>query len=190
MTIAPGAGDKYTDARPHLRRPPSGAGRALPLTPTSEGSRQIGSGAGPSRRCLSARCLESAVLTASNVILTLKIAVIAVTILLIASLVALLRGRYKLHGRINVVFFVLTLVAVLGLEVLIRFVDEKLFAAVPWESLRVHLCFSVPAFVLMIGMLVTGLLRRRRVHLTLAVLFAVAWVGTFVTGVFFLPVKS
>lgn len=127
-------------------------------------------------------------MTASNVILTLKVAVAAVTVLLIASLVALLLGRYKLHGRINVVFFVLTLVAVLGLEVLIRFVvDESFFAQVPGESLRVHLCFSVPAFVLMIGMLVTGLLRKRRVHLALSVLFGIAWVGTFVTGIFFLP---
>src|SRR5436190_21358217 len=101
----------------------------------------------------------SAVLSASNVILTLKVAVAAVTVLLIASLVALLRGRYRLHGRINVAFFVLTLVAVLGLEVVIRFVDRRLFEAVPESSLRVHLCFSVPAFVLMIGMLITGLLR-------------------------------
>ena len=130
-------------------------------------------------------------LTASNVILTLKIAVAAVTVLLLASLVALLMGRYRLHGRINVVFFVLTLGAVLGLEVLTNFVlAEKLSAAVPEESLRLHLCFSAPAFVLMIGMLATGLMRARRVHLALSVLFGVAWVGTFVTGIFFLPLRS
>jgi uncharacterized membrane protein YozB (DUF420 family) len=128
--------------------------------------------------------------TASNVILVLQTAVVAVTVLLAASLIAVIKGRYKLHGRINVVFFVLTLIAVLGLEVIIRFVDPDLFRGVHEPSLRVHLCFSIPAFVLMIGMLITGLLGRRRVHLTLAVLFGIAWVGTFVTGIFFLPVNS
>lgn len=128
---------------------------------------------------------------ASNVILALQVAVVAVTVLLLASLVALLLGRKRLHGRINVVFFVLTLGAVLGLEVLTRFVAaEKFSEAVPAEYMRLHLCFSVPAFVLMVGMLVTGLLGARRVHLVLSVLFAVAWIGTFVTGVFFLPVRS
>jgi hypothetical protein len=130
------------------------------------------------------------VMTASNVILTLKIAVAAVTVLLIASLIALIRGRYRLHGRINVVFFVLTLVAVLGLEGIIRFVDPALFNIVPRSSLNVHLCFSIPALVLMIGMLITGKLRARRAHLTLAVFFGIAWAGTFVTGIFFLPVQT
>ena len=129
-------------------------------------------------------------LTASNVILALQIAVAAVTVLLVASRVALLRGNYRLHGRINVVFFALTLTAVLGLEVLIRFVDARLFDVVPASSLRVHLCFSIPAFFLMIGMLVTGKMRARRAHLALSVLFGIAWAGTFVTGIFFLPVSS
>lgn len=129
-------------------------------------------------------------LTASNVILTLKIAVAAVTILLLASLVALLTGRYRLHGRINIVFFALTLTAVLGLEVLIRFVDRNLFDVVPVSALRVHLCFSIPALFLMIGMLVTGKLHLRRVHLTIAIFFGIAWIGTFITGIFFLPVRS
>lgn len=129
-------------------------------------------------------------MTASNVILTLKIAVAAVTVLLLVSLVALLKGRYRLHGRLNVAFFVLTLGAVLGLEVLIRFVKKDIFDAVPAENLRVHLCFSIPALVLMFAMLFTGQTGRRRVHLTLAVLFGIAWVGTFVTGIFFLPVRS
>jgi hypothetical protein len=129
-------------------------------------------------------------LTASNVILALKIAVAAVTVLLVVSLVALLRGKYRLHGRLNTVFFVLTLVAVLGLEVVVRFIDPRIFDDVPGEVLLVHLCFSVPALVLMFGMLITGRMHRRAVHLALAVLFGVAWVGTFVTGIFFLRVPS
>lgn len=128
-------------------------------------------------------------LTASNVILTLQIAVAAVTVLLLASLAALWRGRFRLHGRINLVFFALTLAAVLGLEVVVRFVDPTVFERVDQPSLRTHLCFSIPALVLMIGMLVTGLARLRRVHLTLSVLFGVAWAGTFVTGIFFLPLR-
>ena len=54
-------------------------------------------------------------------------------------------------------------------------------------ALRVHLCFSVPAAVLLPVMLYTGLTHRRSLHLVLAVLFAILWLGTFVTGVFYLP---
>src|SRR5206468_5348578 len=67
------------------------------------------------------------VLTGPNVILALKVAVAAVTVLLLASLVALVRRNYRLHGRINLAFFVLTLTAVLGLELLIRVYDPGLF---------------------------------------------------------------
>jgi hypothetical protein len=135
------------------------------------------------------------VLTPPNIILTLKIAVAAVTVLLVLSLAALWRGRYRLHGRLNTAFFVLTLTAVVGLEVIIRFVDPDTFAYFQdnddlRRALQVHLCFSVPALVLMFGMLVTGRTHRRTLHLTLAVLFAVAWIGTFITGIFFLPVQS
>jgi hypothetical protein len=133
---------------------------------------------------------ELYVLTASNVILTLKIAVAAVTLLLLVSLLALLRGKYRLHGWLNTVFFVLTLVAVLGLEVILRFIDRDMFESLDQQTLKVHLCFSVPALVLMFGMLITGRMHRRSVHLTLSVLFAVAWIGTFVTGIFFLSVRS
>ena len=56
-------------------------------------------------------------LTAENTILALKIAVSAVTVLLLASFVALLRGNIRLHGRINTVFFILTISALVGLEV-------------------------------------------------------------------------
>ena len=44
-------------------------------------------------------------LSPGDVILALKIAVGAVTVLLAASLVALAAGRPRLHGRINTVFF-------------------------------------------------------------------------------------
>ena len=133
-------------------------------------------------------------LTGPNVILALKVAVAAVTVLLAGSLAALARGNYRLHGRLNLAFFILTLAAVLGFELVIRVIRPELFA--PYKenedllrALNVHLCFSVPAVFLMAAMLYTGLKGRRRVHLTLSALFAVAWVGTFVTGIFFLPVK-
>jgi hypothetical protein len=126
------------------------------------------------------------------VILILKIAVVTVTLLLLGSLLALSRGNYRLHGRINLAFFTLTLAAVLGLEVLIRFIDPSVFDYIRSNeelarALRIHLCFSVPALMLMPAMLYTGLTRRRTIHLTLAVLFGLLWTGTFITGVFFLP---
>lgn len=131
-------------------------------------------------------------MTGPAVILTLKLAVAAVTVLLAASLLALARGNRKLHGRLNLAFFVLTLAAVLGLEVVIRLIDPTIydhFRDHPElrRALTVHLCFSVPALLLMPLMLYTGLTRRRALHLALAVLFAVAWAGTFITGIFFLP---
>ena len=131
-------------------------------------------------------------LTGPRVILALQVAVVAVTLILLASLVALFYGRYRLHGRLNLAFFVLTLVAVLGLEVLIRFIDPGVFEYIHHneslrQGLRTHLCFAVPALVLMPLMLYTGLTQRRVLHLTLAALFSVAWVGTVITGLFFLP---
>jgi hypothetical protein len=132
------------------------------------------------------------VLTGPNVILTLKAAVAAVTVILLTSLVALARGRYRLHGRLNVVFFTLTLAAVLGLELLVRVISPGVFEYIHGNpelsrALNVHLCFSVPSALLMPAMLYTGLARRRGVHLALAAAFAVLWTGTFVTGIFFLP---
>ncbi len=129
-------------------------------------------------------------LTGPNIILTLKIAVGAVTVLLAASLVALAKGNYRLHGRINLAFFILTLAAVLGLEIVIRFIDPSTFEYLRNNrALTVHLCFAVPSALLMPAMLYTGLSHRRSVHLTLACLFAVCWTGTFITGIFFLPVN-
>jgi hypothetical protein len=132
------------------------------------------------------------VLTAENVILTLKIAVIAVTLLFLGALAALAGGNYRLHGRINLAFCVLTLAALLGLEVVARLVDPDLFKEYfdrtgAWNALYVHLCFSVPSALVLPLMLYTGLRGLRTLHLALAVLFVVLWTGTFVTGVFFLP---
>jgi hypothetical protein len=130
------------------------------------------------------------VLTGPNVILTLKIAVVAVTVLLLASLVALATGRRRLHGRINFFFFVLTLAAVLGLELLIRFVKPDVFDYLDdatRSALRLHLWFSIPAAVLLPVMYFTGRTGRGRLHFALAMVFVILWIGTFVTGVFFLP---
>ncbi len=131
-------------------------------------------------------------LTAENVILLLKFAVLAVTLLLLLSLTALVRGSYRWHGRINIVFFTLTMAALLGLEGIARLISPDMFAAHfdrtdSWTALYVHLGFSVPAAVVLPCMLVTGLRHKRRVHLTLAALFGVLWTGTFITGIFFLP---
>lgn len=129
-------------------------------------------------------------LTGPNVILILKIAVCAVTLILLAALVALARGNYRLHGRINLVFMILTLGAVLGLEFLIRVYDPKLFDyfdAETRKSLFVHLWFSVPSAMMLPVMYITGRAHLRRVHIPLACVFSVLWIGTFVTGVFWLP---
>ena len=129
-------------------------------------------------------------LTGPEVILALKIAVCAVTLLLLCALIALIRGNYWLHGRINMVFFVLTATALFGLELLARVIDPSLFDYFDDRTRRIlaiHLCFSLPSAAIMPVMLFTGLTHRRRLHLTLAGIFAVLWTGTFVTGVFFLP---
>jgi uncharacterized membrane protein YozB (DUF420 family) len=127
-----------------------------------------------------------------TVILILKYAVIAVTVLLLASLVALWRGNYWLHGRINIAFFTLTMIAVLSLEGLVQFSDRTMFGYLldnpeTRRLLYLHLCFSVPSAVVLIAMLFTGLKRKRDVHLFLAGIFVVLWVGTIVTGIFYLP---
>jgi uncharacterized membrane protein YozB (DUF420 family) len=131
-------------------------------------------------------------LTGPNVILALKIAVTGVTVLLLASLLAVMRGNYRLHGRINVIFFTLTLVTILGFEAIIQYIEPSIFNYVKErpdlrQALNIHLCFSVPSALLMPAMLYTGLTHRRRIHLTLAALFGALWIGTVITGVFWLP---
>ncbi len=131
-------------------------------------------------------------LTAELVILALKIAVVAVTALLVVSLVALARGRYRLHGRLNIVFFALSLAALVGLELIARALQPEIFREYfdrldAWNYLYVHLAFSVPVTLLLPIMLLTGARHRARWHVGLSVVFLILWTGTFVTGVFFLP---
>jgi hypothetical protein len=130
------------------------------------------------------------VLTGPNVILVLKIAVAAVSILLAASITCAALGRYRWHGRINIVFFILTMTAVLGLEAIIRFIDPTIFDHYGAEFHRImsiHLSFSIPAAVLLPFMLLTGLTHRRKIHLIIGACFLVCWIGTFYTGIFLLP---
>jgi uncharacterized membrane protein YozB (DUF420 family) len=127
--------------------------------------------------------------TPDVVIPVLKVAVAAVTVLLLASLMALARGNKRLHGRINTVFFALTLTAVLGLELIIRFVNPEFsagFSAEERRALNIHLGFAAPAALVLPLMLYSGKAHRRW-HVSLSVLFSVLWAGTFVTGIFFLP---
>jgi hypothetical protein len=131
-------------------------------------------------------------MTAGVIILMLKVAVVAVTVLLAVSLSALWRGNYRLHGRINWVFFVLTLAALVGLEFITRLVSPGLFQEFferhgARDALRIHLSFSVPAALLLGVMLLTGVRHRRNWHIGLGVVFLILWAGTFITGVFFLP---
>jgi hypothetical protein len=129
-------------------------------------------------------------LSPGAVILALKIAVGSVTVLLVASLVALAAGKPRWHGRINTVFFALVAATVLGFEVVIRFVLPNLtaeFTAEQREALSIHLAFSVPATVLLPAMLFTGKRGWKSTHVGLAVVFLALWAGTVVTGLFFLP---
>ena len=96
----------------------------------------------------------------------------------------------RLHGRINVVFFILTLTALVGLEVVVRLIKPDIFHYFTDEmrvALWVHLAFSIPAALLLPAMLWTGKTYRTTLHYYLGLLFLVLWAGTFVTGIFFLP---
>ena len=133
-------------------------------------------------------------MNAGLIILALKIAVVAVTILLACSMVALARGKYRLHGRINIAFFVLTLAALVGLEFIARLLSPGVFQEYlerhdATTNLWVHLGFSVPSALLLAVMLFTGLTHRRNLHIGLGILFLILWTGTFITGVFYLPHK-
>lgn len=131
-------------------------------------------------------------LSGTEIVLALKISVMAVTVILLSSLVALASGNYRLHGRLNLAFFTLTLAALLGLEVLAHVVKPSPLASYlsnedTLQALRIHLAFSIPAAIVMPAMLYTGLTHRRRLHLSLATIFGALWTGTFITGIFFLP---
>ena len=130
--------------------------------------------------------------TASGVIITLKILVAAVTLILLTSLIALAKGKVQLHGRINLVFFILTYLTLIAFEGVIRFLQPELmnyFESDPViaKPLSIHLWFAVPSALLMPVMLYTGMQHHRRVHLTLAAFFSLLWTGTVFTGIFYLP---
>ncbi len=131
-------------------------------------------------------------LTPTLVILSLKYAVGAVTLLLCISLVALANGKVRLHGKINLMFFILTLAALFLFEIVVRMIDPVLFSGL-WKnvelakSLKIHLCFAVPSALLMGIMLFTGLRRLKTWHRGVSVVFLVCWFGTFYTGIFWLP---
>ena len=125
------------------------------------------------------------------IILILKIAVAAVTVLLIGSLIALATGRVKLHGRINIVFFSLTLTAVVGLEVVTHIIYPGMLQDFLRDEgklgiLYVHLAFSAPSAFLLFVMLFTGLKHHRKLHIATGIVFSLFWTGTFITGIFFL----
>ncbi len=122
--------------------------------------------------------------TGPQIILTLKVLVVAVTLLLLASLVALVLKRPRLHGHINTAFFVLTMLTVVVFESLLQFGVEvsTTFDPAQRQALRTHLYFSVPSALLLPAMIVTGKTRRKRLHWALAVVFSLLWTGTVVTG--------
>lgn len=131
-------------------------------------------------------------LTPTLVILSLKTAVTAVTILLFLSLVALYRGNVFLHGRINMVFFILTVAALFVFEVVTRMMDPLLFQSI-WKDadlaakLRIHLGFALPSALLMGVMMFTGIKHKAVLHKRISWVFLICWTGTFLTGIFWLP---
>jgi hypothetical protein len=70
--------------------------------------------------------------------------VLAVTCLLAARSLPSCGQRYRLHGRINTVFFILTVTALLALEVIIRILDPSISTVTTGMAagLFVHLCFG------------------------------------------------
>lgn len=128
-------------------------------------------------------------LTGPHIILTLKVLVSLVTALLAFSLWAIATGRKRLHGRVNRLFFVLTMATVIGFEVLLRVGTDvsSTFSDATRQALRIHLYFAIPAAVFLPLMIISGVRHWKVVHLATGVLFLVFWIGTFVTGVFFLP---
>src|SRR5947208_9851122 len=120
--------------------------------------------------------------TGPEIILALKVLVTAVTVLFAAAVAAIVAGNRRLHGRLNIAFFALTLTTVFGFELLIRLGTDVTasFSPEARAALRVHLSFALPAAALLPLMLWSGWAGRRRLHLPLAVAFTVLWAGTFV----------
>ncbi len=118
-----------------------------------------------------------------QIILALKVLVVAVTVLLLLSLVALAMKRPRLHGHINTAFFVLTMATVAGFEALLQWVDvASAFDPAAKAALHTHLWFSVPSALLLPAMIISGKMRLKRLHLALALVFTLLWIGTVVTG--------
>ena len=128
-------------------------------------------------------------LTGPLIILTLKVLVVAVSVLFAAAVVSIALGRKKLHGRLNTAFFILTMTTVVGFELLLRFfVDvSATFSDDARQALRVHLCFAIPSAILLPAMILSGARHWVKLHVACGILFTLVWIGTFVTGVFFLP---
>lgn len=128
-------------------------------------------------------------LTGPVIILALKIAVGAVTVLLLVALWALARGKYWLHGRLNTLFTVLTLTAVVVFEGLLQAGVDVTGHFTPADrvALYVHLGFVIPLIPVMLLMTWSGWRHRGHLHVRLGIVFLVLWTGMFVTGVFFLP---
>ena len=131
---------------------------------------------------------NTTLLTGPTIILTLKVLVATVTVLLVGSLAALAAGRPRLHGRINTLFFALTMLTVAGFETLLQFIDVKsAFDEPALDSLRTHLWFAVPSAIMLPAMFLSGVKRRKKLHIALSVGFVTLWTGTFITGIFYLP---
>lgn len=118
------------------------------------------------------------------IILTLKVLVSLVTVIYLTAIVALVKGALRWHGRLNTLFFVLTMTTVVAFEVLLRFGTDvsSSFSPEAREALRVHLMFSIPSTLLLPLMIVSGWIRWRRAHVPLGVLFSLCWLGTLITG--------
>ena len=118
-----------------------------------------------------------------QIILALKVLVVAVTLLLLASLVALALKRPRLHGQINTAFFVLTMLTVVGFEGLLQWVNvSATFDDAARRALRTHLWFAIPSALALPAMFISGKMRLKKLHLALATVFSALWAGTVITG--------
>ncbi len=126
-----------------------------------------------------------------QVILALKGAVAVASLLLVLSLVALRAGKVRLHGQINLVFFLAVMATLVGFEVVVRMLQPGIYDWIRQDPhlltrLRIHLCFAIPSALLLPIMLYTGF-GKKSAHRKLAVLFGILWTGTAITGIFGLP---
>lgn len=126
-----------------------------------------------------------------QVILALKGAVAVASVLLLLSLVALRAGKVRLHGQINLVFFLAVMATLVGFEVVVRMLQPGIYDWIRQDPhlltrLRIHLCFAIPSALLLPIMLYTGF-GKKSAHRKLAVLFGILWTGTAITGIFGLP---